>query len=120
MKVLLLNGSPHAQGCTYTALCEVAGALERTVLKPRYSTLAQNRLRDVLLADLVSKQENVCLTMVSTSLWKRQNRQMALFLVHRFIMQMHPVRSAPFWIVPSTGKSAIFEGKPGAAVVKLP
>ena len=29
MKVLLINGSPHAQGCTYTALMEVAGALEK-------------------------------------------------------------------------------------------
>ena len=29
MKVLLLNGSPHEKGCTYTALSEVAGALER-------------------------------------------------------------------------------------------
>ncbi len=29
MKVLLLNGSPKANGCTYTALCEVAGALEK-------------------------------------------------------------------------------------------
>ena len=28
MKVLLLNGSPKTNGCTYTALCEVAGALE--------------------------------------------------------------------------------------------
>ena len=28
MKVLLLNGSPHEKGCTYTALREVAGALE--------------------------------------------------------------------------------------------
>ena len=28
MKVLMLNGSPHEQGCTYTALCEVASALE--------------------------------------------------------------------------------------------
>ena len=28
MKVLLVNGSPHANGCTYTALCEVAAALE--------------------------------------------------------------------------------------------
>ena len=27
MKALLLNGSPHAQGCTYTALAEVAGTL---------------------------------------------------------------------------------------------
>ena len=28
MNVLLLNGSPHAKGCTYTALREVAGELE--------------------------------------------------------------------------------------------
>jgi len=29
MKVLLINGSPHAKGCTYTALCEVANSLEK-------------------------------------------------------------------------------------------
>ncbi len=29
MKVLLVNGSPHARGCTHTALEEVAGALEK-------------------------------------------------------------------------------------------
>ena len=29
MKVLLVNGSPHAKGCTYTALQEAAGALNR-------------------------------------------------------------------------------------------
>lgn len=28
MKVLLINGSPHQQGCTYTALAEVAKELE--------------------------------------------------------------------------------------------
>lgn len=27
LQVLLINGSPHARGCTYTALAEVAGAL---------------------------------------------------------------------------------------------
>lgn len=27
MKVLMLNGSPHAHGCTYTALCEAAKTL---------------------------------------------------------------------------------------------
>ena len=27
MKVLMLNGSPHEHGCTYTALCETAKAL---------------------------------------------------------------------------------------------
>ena len=29
MKVLLINGSPKVQGCTYTALCEVAKELEK-------------------------------------------------------------------------------------------
>ncbi len=29
MKVLLFNGSPHANGCTYTALCEVGNTLQR-------------------------------------------------------------------------------------------
>lgn len=24
MKVLMVNGSPHKNGCTYTALCEIA------------------------------------------------------------------------------------------------
>lgn len=28
MKVLLINGSPHKQGCTYAALCEVAKPLQ--------------------------------------------------------------------------------------------
>lgn len=29
MKVILVNGSPHKNGCTYTALSEVAGALNK-------------------------------------------------------------------------------------------
>ena len=29
MKVLLVNGSPHEEGCTYTALLEIVGALEK-------------------------------------------------------------------------------------------
>ena len=29
MKVLLLNGSPHSKGCTYTALMEIATTLDK-------------------------------------------------------------------------------------------
>lgn len=29
MKVLLVNGSPHKEGCTYTALCVVSSALNQ-------------------------------------------------------------------------------------------
>lgn len=34
MKVLLINGSPHKRGCTYTALAEVASALEQEGISP--------------------------------------------------------------------------------------
>ncbi len=33
MKVILANGSHHKNGCTYTALCEVAGELNRNGIK---------------------------------------------------------------------------------------
>lgn len=33
MKVLLVNGSPHEKGCTYTALKETANALEKNGVK---------------------------------------------------------------------------------------
>ena len=47
MKVLLLNGSPHEKGCTYTALCEVAGALEKnTESKQKSSRLEISRSPD--------------------------------------------------------------------------
>ena len=29
MKVLLVNGSPHEKGCTFTALSEIAAQLEK-------------------------------------------------------------------------------------------
>ncbi|MCL2539667.1 MAG: flavodoxin family protein, partial [Oscillospiraceae bacterium] len=33
MKVLLINGSPHEKGCTYTALSEVAGSLAKNSIE---------------------------------------------------------------------------------------
>ena len=43
MKVLLLNGSPHAKGCTYTALAEAAGALEAAGVETNLSISVQRR-----------------------------------------------------------------------------
>ena len=36
MKVLLINGSPHQQGCTYTALREVADTLEKNGMETEF------------------------------------------------------------------------------------
>ena len=45
MKVLLVNGSAHERGCTYTALNEVAKALEA-----RGETVALTRITDKTVA----------------------------------------------------------------------
>lgn len=37
MKVLLINGSPHKKGCTYTALAEVASTLEAEGIETEFA-----------------------------------------------------------------------------------
>ena len=67
MKVLLVNGSPHRAGCTYTALCEVSGALNQNGIdtdvfwignKPISGCIACHRCVDVnrcILSDTVNE-----------------------------------------------------------------
>ncbi|MCL1796192.1 MAG: flavodoxin family protein [Clostridia bacterium] len=45
MKVLLLNGSPRAEGCTYTALAEVAGALNACSIETEIIHVAAGAVR---------------------------------------------------------------------------
>ena len=47
MKVLLVNGSPHKEGCTYTALCEVADTLNQEEIETEISGLEINQLAGV-------------------------------------------------------------------------
>lgn len=44
MKVLLVNGSPNEKGCTYTALAEVAGTLNREGVETEIFQLGTNPL----------------------------------------------------------------------------
>ncbi len=45
MKVMLINGSPHEKGCTYTALCEVAGELEKAGVEAEIFQVGQQPIR---------------------------------------------------------------------------
>ena len=47
MKVLLTNGSPHKEGCTYTALCEVSEALNENGIDTDLSGLERSRFQAV-------------------------------------------------------------------------
>ena len=45
MKVLLINGSPNARGCTYTALSEVASTLEKEGVETEILHVGQKDIR---------------------------------------------------------------------------
>lgn len=47
-KVLLVNGSSKEKGCTYTALCEVAQALEKEGIETEIFQLGGDALRDCI------------------------------------------------------------------------
>ena len=46
MKVLLLNGSAHLQGCTFTALSEVAKTLNEQGVETETFQLGNSELKD--------------------------------------------------------------------------
>ena len=48
MKVLMINGSPHENGCTYTALCEVAKALRSEGVDSEIVWLGNGPVRDCI------------------------------------------------------------------------
>lgn len=48
MKVLLVNGSPRAHGCTYTALCEVAKTLEEEGIETEIFQVGTRPVQDCI------------------------------------------------------------------------
>lgn len=48
MKVLLFNGSLHSNGCTFTALAEVAGALDREGIQTEIVQIGPEPVRDCI------------------------------------------------------------------------
>jgi len=55
MKVLLINGSPHKEGCTYTALCEIAGALNKNGIETEIFHIGQKPISGCLACGFCKK-----------------------------------------------------------------
>lgn len=60
MKVLLINGSPNAKGCTYTALCEVAKELEKENVETEIFQVGNKAVRGCIGCGGCSKTDNKC------------------------------------------------------------
>ena len=57
MKVLLVNGSPNEKRCTYTALSEVAGALEAQGVDAEIAWIGRDPVRGSSSARRCSTRE---------------------------------------------------------------
>lgn len=61
MKVILVNGSPKAKGCTYTALCEVAGALEKSGIETEIFHVGTKAIRGCMGCGGCKKLDGKCI-----------------------------------------------------------
>ena len=59
MKVLLLNGSPHQHGCTYTALNEIAEELKKNNIESDFFYVGTEAIKPVWPARLAPNSGNV-------------------------------------------------------------
>ena len=61
MKVLLLNGSSRENGCTYTALKEVADSLEKEGVEIEIVSLGNQPVRDCIACGKCRELDNACI-----------------------------------------------------------
>lgn len=60
MKVLLLNGSPHRDGCTFTSLSEVAGALNRNGVESEIFWIGNKAMQGCIACGKCRERDNGC------------------------------------------------------------
>ncbi len=60
MKVLLFNGSCNENGCTYTALCEIAKVLEQNGIQSEIIQVGKNPIRDCIGCGTCRKIDGKC------------------------------------------------------------
>jgi multimeric flavodoxin WrbA len=117
MKVLLLNGSPHKAGCTFTALSEVASALEKNGVKTEIFWLGTEPISGCLGCG-ICRSTGQCVLNDAVNAAAEKASEFDGFV---FGSPVHYAAASGF-ITPfldrlfySAGKR--FAGKPGAAVV---
>lgn len=62
MKVLLVNGSPHREGCTYTALCIVSEALNQNGIDTDVFWIGNKPLSGLYCLPQVQQSQPLCIS----------------------------------------------------------
>lgn len=117
MKVLLVNGSAHEKGCTYTALCEVADALKNNGIETEIVQVGANPVAGCIGCG-VCRQNGKCFREDGVNEFVEKAKSADGFI---FGSPVHYASASgaltSFLDRAFYGKSGIFQGKPGACVV---
>lgn len=117
MKVILVNGSPKEKGCTYTALCEVAGALEKNGIGTEIFWVGAKPIAGCIGCGACSKSGK-CFVDDCVNVFVEKAKTADGFV---FGSPVHYAAASgaltSFLDRAFYGKGAVFAGKPGAAVV---
>lgn len=117
MKVILVNGSPKREGCTYTALCEVGNALERNGIETEIFWVGNAPLSGCLGCGACLKTGK-CFIDDTVNEFVEKAKSADGFV---FGSPVHYAAASgsltSFLDRAFYGKSRVFQGKPGASVV---
>lgn len=117
MKVLLLNGSPKKDGCTYTALCEVAQALEKNGIETELLQVGAAPVAGCIGCGTCLKTGR-CFVEDGVNIFVEKAKAADGFV---FGSPVHYAAASgaitSFLDRAFYGKGAVFAGKPGAVVV---
>ena len=117
MKVILVNGSPREKGCTYTALCEVAGALEKNGIETEIFQVGAKPIAGCIGCNVCLKNER-CFVDDPVNEFVEKAKMADGFV---FGSPVHYAAASgaitSFLDRAFYGKGNVFAGKPGAAVV---
>lgn len=117
MKVLLFNGSIHKEGCTYTALCEVAKALEAEGVQTEILWIGAAPVRDCIACMACKKLHRCVFDDDIVNGWIDKAEQADGFVFGTPVYYAHPcgrILSAMDRMFYASSKAFAF--KPGAVV----
>jgi len=118
MKVLMINGSPHEHGCTYTALAEVQKALSAEGVESEIVWLGNGPVRDCIGCGACANSKGCVFDDDNLSELKAKCAEADGFVFGSPVYYAHPsgrllsILDRLFF-----SGNQVFTGKPGAAVV---
>lgn len=118
MKVLLVNGSPHPNGCTYTALAEMAAVLEQNGVQTEFFQIGNKPVSGCIACGACAKHSDRCVMEdgVNEFLAKAKDADGFVFGSPVHFAAISGALSS-FMDRAFFKRSALFRGKPAAGIV---